>query len=93
MAVLECMSRCVHHGALTESDERHDEDLRARPEEDGEQHSFTRWSEHIAVHQLPAKLLLSILLQNTDKVSVGAERSGCGFSGWFGLHTSNEEVV
>lgn len=62
MAVYECISRCVCYVALTESDECHDEDLRSRPEENGEQHAFARWPEHVTVHQLPAKLFLSILL-------------------------------
>lgn len=66
-ALCQCISKSVRHVALTESDESHDKDLRARPEEDGEQHSFTWWPEHVAVHQLPAKLLLGILLENTHK--------------------------
>lgn len=47
---------------LTQRDERHDEDLRSLSEENGEQHAFPGWAEHIAVHLLPARLLLCIFL-------------------------------
>ena len=44
-----------------QSDAGHAEELDSRAEEDWEQHSLSRRPENISVHQLPAKLLLSVL--------------------------------
>ena len=47
---------------LTQSDERHEEHLGTRPKQNREQHSLTRGTEDVSVNELPAKLLLSLLL-------------------------------
>ena len=40
-------------GPLTESDEGHDEDLRALAQEHREQHALPGWPEHVPVDLLP----------------------------------------
>lgn len=47
---------------LTESNEGHDEDLGALSQEHRQQHSLSGRTEDIAVHLLPARLLLRVLL-------------------------------
>ena len=47
---------------LTESDESHEEDLQAASQEHWEQHTLPGRTENISVDELPAELLLRILL-------------------------------
>lgn len=47
---------------LTQSDEGHNEDLGALSQEHRQQHSFPGGAEDIAMHLLPARLLLGVLL-------------------------------
>lgn len=43
-----------------ERDERHDENLHARTDENREKHPLARWSENVAVNQFPAEFFLSV---------------------------------
>lgn len=53
----------------TQGDKGHDEDLGSWSEENWQQHSLSRWSENVSVDQFPAKLLLSVLLEDRNNIA------------------------
>ena len=73
---------------LTERDAGHEEELSAVAEEHRQQHALARRAEDVTVHQLPAELLLRLLLQaqasavDVQLLGVGIKSTPGMCNGW-----------
>ena len=60
---------------LTKRDEGHAEELRSAANHDREQHGAGRWTEHVTMNQLPAKVLLHLFLAEGQHAHVKEPQS------------------